>query len=81
MAIAKNPKRMTDVGDERQAEAFIAGAGKRTNGPEARLRKKPIMIRIGPDMIRRIDAAARRLGISRSAFIVSSAAEHLERME
>jgi len=32
-------------------------------------------------MIDRIDQAAKRLGISRSAFIVSSAAERLERME
>ena len=32
-------------------------------------------------MLIRIDRAAKRLGISRSAFIVSSTAEKLERME
>jgi predicted transcriptional regulator len=39
------------------------------------------MIRIDPELLARIDKAARRLGISRSAFIVSSAAKELERME
>ncbi len=34
-----------------------------------------------PEMLARIDRAAKRLGISRSAFIVSSTAERLERME
>ena len=39
----------------------------------------PIMIRVDPDILARIDHAARRLGISRSAFLVVSAAEKLER--
>jgi hypothetical protein len=39
------------------------------------------MIRIPPDIFKRIDHGAKRLGISRSAFIVLSAAEKLERME
>lgn len=43
--------------------------------------KKPITLRIDPDILKRVDRAAKRLGISRSAFIVSSAAEKLERME
>jgi predicted transcriptional regulator len=38
------------------------------------------MIRIPPELLKRIDEGARRLGISRSAFIVQSAAEKLERM-
>jgi predicted transcriptional regulator len=38
------------------------------------------MIRIPPDLIKRIDRGAKRLGITRSAFIVQSAAEKLERM-
>jgi len=36
------------------------------------------MIRIDPEMLKRIDRTAKRLGISRSAFIVSSAALRLE---
>ena len=48
---------------------------------DADANKKPVMIRIDGPMIERIDRAAKRLGLSRSAFIVLSAAERLERME
>ena len=84
MAIAKNPKRNQSANTEQDAEAFISGAGQpATSASEetASPNKKPIMVRIDPTMIERIDRAAKRLGISRSAFIVSSAAERLERME
>jgi hypothetical protein len=102
MAIAKNPKRNTSADKEREAEAFISGAGLppatlTTANPlgvgqgavkqfhdaseERDSNKKPIMVRVDPEMLKRIDRAAKRLGISRSAFIVSSAAERLERME
>ena len=80
MAIAKNPKRNPTAKTEQEAEAFISGAGQQTD-EEPTPNKKPIMVRIDPDMVTRIDRAAKRLGISRSAFIVSSAAERLERME
>ena len=80
MAIAKNPIRNTSESSERRAEAFISGAGgKATETPDHN--RKPTMIRIPPDILKRIDAGAKRLGISRSAFIVQSAAEKLERME
>jgi len=42
---------------------------------------KPTIIRIDPDLLKRIDGGAWRLGISRDAFIASSAAEKLERMK
>jgi predicted HicB family RNase H-like nuclease len=80
MAIAKNPKRNQPAVTEKQAEAFISGAGQQTSD-ERDQNKKPIMVRIDPDILQRIDRAAKRLGISRSAFIVSSAAERLEKME
>ena len=76
MAIAKNPKRNQKAATEREAEAFISGAAK-----ERDANKKPTMIRIDPDLLERIDRSAKRLGISRSAFIVQSAAEKIERME
>ncbi len=80
MAIAKNPKRSPQPVADREAEAFISGAGQALkNGRDQN--KKPTMIRIDPDLLERIDRGAKRLGISRSAFIVSSAAEKLERME
>ncbi len=80
MAIVKNPKRNTILDKEREAEAFISGASQQA-ADAGDQNKKPIMIRIDPDMLERLNRAAKRLGISRSAFIVSSAAEKLERME
>lgn len=79
MAIAKNPESKTQIGKERQAEAFISKAGKPI-GEEVRENRKPTMIRIPPDLLTKIDTGAKRLGISRSAFIVQSAAEKLERL-
>jgi hypothetical protein len=80
MAIAKNPKRNPSAKTDKDAEAFISGAGQQATEVRDQ-NKKPIMVRIDPVMLVRIDRAAKRLGISRSAFIVSSAAERLERME
>lgn len=82
MAIAKNPKRNQPAAThDRVAEAFISGAGQQTSTNERDQNKKPTMIRIDPDLLERIDRGAKRLGLSRSAFLVSSAAEKLERME
>lgn len=81
MAIARNPKRNQSLANENQVQAFISGAGQATVTAEPEQNKKPIMIRVDPSMIERIDRAAKRLGISRSAFIVSSAAVRLESME
>jgi hypothetical protein len=80
MAIAKYPKRKTDAATEEQAAAFIAGAGAPQQEPESEGNRKPTMIRIPPDLLKRVDEGAKRLGISRSAFLVQSAAEKLERM-
>lgn len=76
MAIAKNPKRNTP---EQRAEAFISQAGQSPAVESAN--RKPVMLRIPADMLHRIDRAAKRLGLTRSGFLVSSAAERLQRME
>ncbi|BDC53222.1 hypothetical protein F183_A55370 (plasmid) [Bryobacterales bacterium F-183] len=81
MAIAKNPKRNLSSVVEREAQVFISGAGQGIPVEAMKQVKEPIMVRIDPDLLKRIDSAAKRLGISRSAFIVSSTAERLERME
>lgn len=88
MAIVKNPKRNKDANlniaeTDRVAEAFISGLTQAEPlvKIEVEQNKKPIMVRVDPDILKRVDRAARRLGISRSAFIVSSVAEKLERME
>jgi hypothetical protein len=82
MAIAKTPERPTGQTKEQRAEAFIKKAALPAPEEEAEANenKKPTMIRIPPDLIKRLDKGAARLGISRSAFIVQSAAEKLERM-
>ena len=72
MAIAKNPKRKAD----KTTDAFISGASSRTQHTN----KKPIMVRVDPELLERIDACAKRLGLSRSAFLVSSAAQRVENM-
>jgi hypothetical protein len=56
----------------------LSGAGIKANAARDQNRK-PTMIRIPQDILTRIDAAAKRLGISRSAFIVMATAEKLER--
>ena len=86
MAIARNPNRTLDAAEKEKRElAFIAKNEAQAEAPAPQQsidqNKKPTMIRINPDMLIRIDRAAKRLGISRSAFIVSSTAEKLERME
>ena len=72
MAIAKNPNRKKN----KTAAAFISGVASRVHDTN----KKPIMIRVEPELLERIDACAKRLGLSRSAFLVSSAAQRVESM-
>lgn len=64
-----------------QTQALNAGAGEARRPKRLRKIKAPIMLRIDPDLLSRIDQAATRLGISRSAFIVSGAARQVEAME
>ena len=79
MAIAKNPDRTRK--SEQKAEAYIAAAGKGSNGP-AHENKKPIMIRLDPQLRARIDKACAKLGgMSVSAFLAQGAVEKLDRME
>ena len=76
MAIAKKPNRQqTDIASEMAAETFIAGAARPSSKRE---RKIPILVRFDPQILKRVDEAAKRKGISRSAwiqFMVSSALE------
>ncbi len=90
MAIAKNPKSnfsaVSNVVDEEKADAFVKAAGQPPATDEnpketTPTNKKPIMVRVDPELLKRFDQGAKRLGITRSAFLVSSAAEKLEKME
>jgi len=86
MAIARKPSsnRSTPlVADQDQAaEVFIHGAGRQDppvsqaalDGP----RKTPIMLRFDAGLLRRVDTAAKRRGISRSAWIAFKVSEALD---
>jgi hypothetical protein len=77
LAIALNPKRGSNAITETQAENFISGAGKANvaNETEKDTGRKPVVIRIPADLLKRIDQAAKKKSITRSSFIVSSMAD------
>ena len=77
MAIALHPNRNQNNLKETKADDFISGAGKAGGGePEADdSGRKPVVVRIPADLLKRIDQAAKRKSISRSSFIVSSMAD------
>lgn len=77
MAIALRPNRNQNSIAEIKAEDFISGAGKAGTGESQAddLGRKPVVIRIPADLLKRIDQAAKRKSISRSSFIVSSMAD------
>jgi hypothetical protein len=83
MAIAKKPTSNHLLTDRNQItpdqQAFISGA--KDGEPVSRQKSKPVMLRINPDDLERIDRAAKRIGLKRAAFILSSAVERVDRME
>jgi hypothetical protein len=86
MAIARKPNssRTTSLApdQERVASAFIQGAGQAADAapdiPASDARKTPIMLRFNGDLLRRVDTAAKRRGISRSAWIAFKVSEALD---
>src|SRR3546814_9465975 len=95
MAIARKPNsKPKSPMDEAAADAFIAGAAKPKAEPiateadeagqGAEPRKSPVMLRFDRALLAKVDAAAKRRGISRSAWIqftVSRALDAGERSE
>jgi hypothetical protein len=76
LAIALHPKRNITASKEAQADDFISGAGKASTAlAEDESGRKPVVIRIPADLLKRIDQAAKKKAISRSSFIVSSMAD------
>lgn len=77
MAIALHPKRNTNVIKDAEANNFISGAGKAGTAvaDQEESGRKPVVVRIPADLLKRIDQAAKRKSISRSSFIVSSMAD------
>jgi predicted HicB family RNase H-like nuclease len=75
MSIGKKPKRQPETPDrERAAEQFIAAAG----APPAEPRKVMTTLRFDAALLARIDAAAKRRGVSRSAWILYNLSRVLE---
>ncbi len=45
------------------------------------LSRRAVMVRVPRPMLQRIDSAAKRLGLSRAAFMLAATAERVEQME
>ena len=75
MAIARKPNsKPKSPGDDGAADAFIAGAAKPATpvieaAAEDGPRKAPVMLRFDRALLAKVDSAAKRRGISRSAWI------------
>ena len=86
MAIAKKPKSNTTAivtqDDDPKAVAFITGAAKAPSPPppppEPETGKTPVMVRFDSSLLRRVDEAAKRRCISRSAWIQSTLSRTLD---
>ena len=77
MTIAKKPQTHPMDISGKDANAFIQGAGKAINRA-AREKKIPIQIRIDPEILEKVDAAARRKGLNRTAWILYQIGTALE---
>lgn len=77
MAIAKKPSTQNKPSNnDRVAESFIAGADSKQ--PKSDRSKVQTTLRFDRDLLTRIDEAAKRRGISRSAWIQYKLSEALE---
>ncbi|MEI6806533.1 MAG: hypothetical protein WCK49_08540 [Myxococcaceae bacterium] len=86
MAIAKKPNQNTsDIITHREdkAAAFITAASNLPTTPTkiSRQNKQPIMIRFDQTLLKKVDEASRRRGVSRSSwiqYVISRALDHGE---
>jgi predicted HicB family RNase H-like nuclease len=85
MAITKRPKSNQSPppskSDDRKAEAFISGAGGQATREEKPAKKVPVMMRFDPEVLRRVDRAAKHRGVSRSAWIQYTLSRALDQGE
>lgn len=82
MTIAKKPDSNQMLSDSNQItvdqKAFISGAKEEVTRPKAKAR--PVMLRANPEMLERIDRAARKRGLKRAPFILSAAVQLADRI-
>ncbi len=87
MAIARKPSSKPARSPDAAAERFISAAGapqpETAAAPlaEGESRRRPAMIRFAPDLLARVDRAARRRGISRSAWVQYTLSKALDEEE
>jgi hypothetical protein len=76
----KMPHTVNPDSSDRKAEAFISGAGAgKAAAPATDARKsKVVNMRFDVALLKRVDAAARKLGISRTAWLHVAASKALE---
>jgi hypothetical protein len=71
MSIARKP---TPITKETKTKRFIQGPAAASDG---KLELQPVLINFDKALLGRIDSTARSMGLNRTAFIVSAAAEKL----
>ena len=90
MAITKAPKRATAPGiideqeKERRAEAYISGGGSNPVAevtPAKNRKRTPVTMKWDPSLLERIDQAAERKGINRTAWVHFKLSEALDQEE
>ena len=77
MAVARKPAGKPASDTEAAAERFITGAV-RAVPPPTPTRKTPVMMRFDAGLLARVDKAAKRRGVSRSAWIAYTVSEALD---
>lgn len=75
MTVAKHPSRKTKMSDK-WAEKFIMAASANESEEEGRFIQTPI--RFPPDLLARIDRAAKKRGLNRSSWIRYAATKELD---
>jgi hypothetical protein len=87
MAVVKKPKSKQLLAGSNQItteqQAFISDSLEVANTEQSEngKGKVPVMLRVDPDMLKRIDRAAKELGLKRAAFIVYSTMDMVKRRE
>jgi hypothetical protein len=88
MAITRKPGGKPARNPDTAAERFISAAGTPQAGTAASAppadgegRRKPAMIRFAPDLLARVDRAAKHRGVSRSAWIQYTLSKALDEEE
>ena len=83
MAIAKKPNRNRNEisPNEERAAAFITGTAQTPAPENGETKKVPVMMRFDRDVLKRVDTAAKRRGISRSAWIQFTVSRALDQGE